>query len=111
MVHFSYITFKIKQFEVTLREKNIAQTDKSAIGFGNIHRFCDMIIIFHGCSIPASNISRATCQKRLEGKKKHTDPIFLRQIFNVLYMAVNWAKFEKNLDSTSFLRELLQLKR
>ena len=37
---------------------------------------------------------------------KHVDPIFLLQNFNLLYMAVSWAKFEKKLDSTSFSSEL-----
>ena len=42
-----YITFKIQKFEVTLL-KNIAhgQTNKSAIGFGNIQSFCYMTMFF-----------------------------------------------------------------
>lgn len=44
-----YITFKIEQFEVTLL-KNIAQTNRRAIGFGNIHSFCYMTIFLDGCS-------------------------------------------------------------
>ena len=39
-------------------------------------------------------------------ENKHSDPIFLLQFLIVLYMADNCAKFERNLDSTSFSREL-----
>ena len=35
-------------------------------------------------------------------KNKPVDPIFLLQFSNVLYMADNCAKFEKNHDCTSF---------
>ena len=38
--------------------------------------------------------------------KLRITPIFLQQFFNVLYLAVICAKFEKNVDSTSFSREL-----
>ena len=41
-----------------------------------------------------------------QGKNKHGDPIFLLQFMNVLYMVDICVKFEKNLDSTSFSREL-----
>ena len=40
------------------------------------------------------------------GKNNHGDPIFLLQSLNVLYMADICAKFEKNLGSTPFSREL-----
>ena len=49
-----------------------------------------MTIVFDGCS-SFEHFARITCKK----KNKHGDPIFLLQIFNFLYMAVNWAKFEK----------------
>ena len=39
-------------------------------------------------------------------ENKHEDPIFLLQFFNVLCMAVNGEKFQKNLDSTPFSSEL-----
>ena len=49
--------------------------------------------------------------KGMQDKNSQGDPIFLLQFFNVLYMAVNYcAKFEKNLESISFLRELPQIK-
>ena len=41
-----------------------------------------------------------------QGKNKHSDPISLLQFMNVLYMVDIFVKFEKNLDSTSFSREL-----
>ena len=41
-----------------------------------------------------------------QGKNKHGDPILLLQFMNVLYMVDICVKFEKNLDSTSFSREL-----
>ena len=41
-----------------------------------------------------------------QGKNKHGDPIFLLQLMNVLNMADICVKLEKNLDSTSFSREL-----
>ena len=37
-----------------------------------------------------------------QGENKHVDPIFLLQFSNVLYMADNFAKFEKNQNCTSF---------
>ena len=37
-----------------------------------------------------------------QGENKPVDPIFLLQFSNVLYMADNCAKFEKNHDCTSF---------
>ena len=43
--------------------------------------------------------------KGTQGENKPGDPIFLLQVLNVLYMAVIWAKFEKNLGITSFYRE------
>lgn len=39
-------------------------------------------------------------------KRKHCDPISLLQLFNVRDMTINCAKFEQNLDSTIFWREL-----
>ena len=66
-----------------------------APGFGNIHSFCYMTIFLDGCS------SFGHFGRNLQ-KNKRGDPIFLLQIFNLLYMAVNWAKFEKHLDSISF---------
>lgn len=47
-----------------------------------------MTIFFDGCSSLVGNL-----QKK---QAKHVDPISLLQNFNLLYMAVNWAKFEKN---------------
>ena len=41
-----------------------------------------------------------------QGKNKYSDPILLLQNMNVLYMVDIFVKFEKNLDSTSFSREL-----
>ena len=41
-----------------------------------------------------------------QGENKHFDPIYLLQFLNVLCMVDICAKFEKNLDSTSFSREL-----
>ena len=40
----------------------------------------------------------------------HGDPIFLLQSLNELYMADICAKFEKNLDSTSFSSDLYTLR-
>ena len=73
----------------SLYGKNIALTNKSAIGFGNIHSFCSMTIFFDGCSSFGHLVGNLQ-------KNKHVDPIFLLQNFNLLFMAVNWAKFEKN---------------
>ena len=73
----------------SLYGKNIALTNKSAIGFGKIRSFCSMTIFFDGCS------SFGHFARNLE-KNSTVIPIFLLQIFNLLYMAVNWAKFEKN---------------
>ena len=46
----------------------------------------------------------------MQGENKHSDPIFLLQFLNVLFTGTNMAdicaKFEKNLDSTLFSREL-----
>ena len=42
----------------------------------------------------------------MRGENKHDDPMFLLPFLNVLCMAINYAKFEKNLDSSSFSREL-----
>ena len=39
-------------------------------------------------------------------KRKHCDPISLLQLFNVRDMTINCAKFEQNLDSIIFWREL-----
>ena len=44
------------------------------------------------------------------GQNKHSDPIFSLQFLNVLYVADICAKFEKNLHSTSFSRELPEKK-
>ena len=41
-----------------------------------------------------------------QGKNKQGDPILLLQFLNVLYMTDICAKFENNLDSTLFSREL-----
>ena len=49
-----------------------------------------MTIFFDGCS------SFGYLVGNLQKKNKHVDPISLLQNFNLLYMAVNWAKFEKN---------------
>ena len=46
-----------------------------------------------------------------QGKNKHGEPIFLLQYMNVLYLADICVKFEKNLDSTSFSRELPQIRK
>ena len=54
-------------------------------------------------------ILRAQLGKTLtgtQGENKQSDPIFLLQFLNVLYTADYCAKFEKNLGSTSFSREL-----
>ena len=40
----------------------------------------------------------------------HGDPTFLLQLLNALYMADICAKFEKNLDSTSFSSDLCTLR-
>ena len=33
----------------------------------------------------------------MQGKNKHGDPIFLLHFFNLLYMVINCAKFEKKI--------------
>ena len=40
-----------------------------------------------------------------QGENKHFDPIYLLQFLNFLRMVDICAKFEKNLDRTSFSRE------
>ena len=91
-----------------LNWKIMIQTNKRAQGFRKIQSCCHKIRIFDGCFV--SNISRATAKKRntqkyghrRQKKKKQGDPIFLLQFLNIFYMADTRAKFEKNLDSTSF---------
>ena len=41
-----------------------------------------------------------------QSENKQGDPIFLLHFLNVLYMTINSANCEKNLDSRSFSREL-----
>ena len=70
-----------------------------------------MIKMFEGCSrfehfvlnYREKNITRTQDENKLD------DPISLLQFFNVLYVSLNCAKLEKNLDSTSFSRELPEL--
>ena len=44
--------------------------------------------------------------KGIQYKNKHGDTIFLLPFLSVLCMNINCVKFDKNLESTSFSREL-----
>ena len=68
-----------------------------------------MIRIFNSCSTFAyfTRIQEKTLSiTGSQGENKLGDPIFLLQFINVLCMTFNYAKFEKNLDSTSVSKEL-----
>ena len=68
-----------------------------------------MVRFFDRCSSFehfASNKEKTSRIVGTQGENKHGDPNVLSQFLNVLHMADNCAMFEKNLDSTSFSREL-----
>ena len=70
------------------------------MGFSKIHSFCYKIRIFDGC------LRKKTLNYRHMEKTNTVNPPFYCS-FLMFYTCLNIsAKFEKNLDNTSFSREL-----